>query len=349
MPEKRLSSSGAFDVAATLLVAYGASRENAKIVAEHLVDAERVGLASHGFLRLPQYIDEILAGEIDPAAVPVDQDHGSRIDIDGRRGFGQVAGARAVSHGIRLAQERGVGVVTVRQSGHAGRVGAYAERFGEEGFISVIFCSGPKSGHRVAPFNGREGRLATNPIAFSVPTSDYPIVGDFSTAAAPEGRIRLLRDLGLEASSETLLGPDGTPTIDPNVLYSVPPGTIMPFGGERLGHRGFALALLVESLATVFVGDDSADSSRIGNNLAIIVIAVGPEFRQRADGMAQYVLSSAPRGDKPVQLPGTIERERRLMTNEVVLSKATWQAIRDRARRAGVAVDEGSSWGPGLS
>ena len=67
-----------------------------------------------------------------------------------------------------------------------GRIGAYAERLGLKAICRLLFCSGPWSGHRVAPFNGREGRFATNPIAFSVPTSAYPIVGDFSTAAAPE-------------------------------------------------------------------------------------------------------------------------------------------------------------------
>ncbi len=336
MSEKRLSCSAASDVVVTLMLAYGASEANARAVAEHLVDAERVGLPSHGLLRVPQYVDEILAGEIDPVATPSEQGAGARIDMDGRRCFGQVAGQVAVEHGIRLAQKNGVGLVTVRQCGHAGRIGAYAERFGKEGFFSVIFCSGPRSGHRVAPFNGREGRLATNPIAFSVPTEGHPIVGDFSTAAAPEGRIRLLRDLGLEAPPETLLDADGQPTTDPCALYGYPSGTIMPLGGERLGHRGFALGLLVEGLATVLVGDDTADPSRVGNNLAMLAVNVDPGFRTRADGMAGYVQSSATRGDNPVVLPGRLEQERRARTNEVVLGEPTWAAILERGRRVGV-------------
>jgi len=341
MPEKRVSCRRAVDVAASLLVNYGASGENARIVAEHLVDAERVGLPSHGLLRLPQYIDEISAGEIDPAAIPVHRDLGTRVAMDGRRCFGQVAAELAVGHGARLADENGLGVVTVRQSGHAGRIGAYAERLGAEGYMSIIFCSGPRSGHRVAPFNGRDGRLATNPIAFSVPTSQGPIVGDFSTAAAPEGRIRLLRDLGLDAPPETLLDANGAPTSDPGALYRDPPGTIMPFGGERLGHRGYALGLLVESMATVLAGDDTADASRVGNNLAFIVLAVDSEFRRRALDMAQYVQTSATRRGNPVSLPGAIERHRRLEANEVVLGDATWEAITERAQRIGVAFDEG--------
>ncbi len=249
MADKRLSCSAALDVVEQLMVAYGASVTNARTVAEHLVDAERAGLPSHGMLRAPQYVDEILAGEIDPVASPSLRGTGARLDMDGRRCFGQVAGEMAVGHGTRLAQEHAIGVVTVQQCGHAGRIGTYAERLGKDGFLSVIFCSGPRSGHRVAPFNGREARLATNPIAFSVPTTQYPIVGDFSTAVAPEGRIRLLRDLGLQAPVETLLDAAGQPTTDAGVLYRVPPGAILPLGGERLGHRGFGLGLLVEAMA----------------------------------------------------------------------------------------------------
>ena len=339
VPDKRLSCPAATDMVVTLLMAYGASEANARAVAEHLVDAERVGLPSHGLLRVPQYVDEILAGEIDPMAVPSHRGAGPRIDMDGRRCFGQVAGQMAVDHGIRLAGDNSVGVVTVRQCGHAGRIGAYAERLGQEGFLSVIFCSGPRSGHRVAPFNGREGRLATNPIAFSVPTAQQPIVGDFSTSASPEGRIRLLRDLGLEAPPDTLLDADGQPTTDAGVLYGASPGTIRPFGGERLGHRGFALGLLVESLATVLVGDDTAEPSRVGNNLAFIVVKVDPEFRARADRMAEYVQSSQPRGDHRVTLPGRLEHERRLSANEVVIGEATWDAIVEGAGRAGIVLD----------
>ena len=188
MTELRLSPSAAVELVASLLVGYGASTADAKVVAEHLVDSERVGLPSHGLVRVPQYVDEVVSGDIDPAAVPtVHQQLAGRVDIDGRRCFGQVAADQAVRHGMTLAKEHGVGLVTVRQSGHAGRVGAYAELLGEAGFVSVIFCSAPRSGHRVSPFNGREGRLATNPIAFSVPTSGHPIVGDFSTAAAARG------------------------------------------------------------------------------------------------------------------------------------------------------------------
>jgi LDH2 family malate/lactate/ureidoglycolate dehydrogenase len=335
----RLSAEQATELAVEILVAYGAPPETARAVAGHLVDADRAGVGSHGLLRIPQYVDEVIAGEIDPMALPSVRDgHGGRVNLEGRRCFGQVAGEAAVEHGMRLAGAHGLGLVTVRQCGHAGRIGAYAERLGSAGYLSMIFCSGPRSGHRVAPFGGREGRLATNPIAFSVPTSGAPIVGDFSTAAAPEGRIRALRNLGLEAFPSTLLDAEGVPSLDPEVLYRTPPGTIMPLGGEQLGHRGFALGLLVEAVATLLTGDETADPGRVGNNLAFVVIAVDAGYRGRADLMSEYILSSRPRDGARVALPGTLEREHRAQAAEVVVEDSTWVAIAERAERVGLGV-----------
>ncbi len=339
MPSRQLAAGAARDLAAQLLEAYGAGQEQAEIVASHLVEAEESGLPSHGLIRVPQYIDEILAGEIRPRSLPAVRQTGpGRITIDASRCFGQVAGELAVRRGSQLADEGGLALVTVRQCAHAGRIGAYAEQLGIAGFLSVIFCSGPRSGHRVAPFNGREGRLATNPIAFSIPTSGWPIVGDFSTGATPEGRIRTLRNLGRPAPEDTLLDALGQPTTDPEVLYSDPPGVILPLGGGRLGHRGFALGLLVEAMATLLTGDETADTLRVGNNLAFAVIRTDADYPRRADRMADYIRSAAPSGPARVLLPGDLERQRRSAATRITVEDTTWQAIAKRAARAGVAL-----------
>lgn len=340
MARVRLTPKTALRLGYDLLAAYGSTPDNARVVAEHLVESERVGLPSHGVMRLPQYVDEILAHEIEPAAQPTSHSSGKvRLDLDGRRCFGQVAAKLAVINGIDVAKEHGMALVTVRQCGHAGRIGAYAEDLGTAGYLSIIFCSGPRSGHRVAPFGGRDGRLATNPMAFGIPTSSAPIVGDFSTAASPEGRIRNLKNLGLKAPPETLLDANGMPTVDPNVLYDKPPGTILPLGGEVLGHRGFALGLLVEAAATLLTGDATSDGSRVGNNLAMVVVSVDEAYRRRADDMGQYVLGSRPRESRTLKLPGQLEREHRGTNSEFTVDDTTWESIVVRARNVGVDVE----------
>ena len=326
---------------ADILFAYGANRADAAIVADHLVDSDVAGVRSHGLIRVPQYVDEILAGEVDPGASPaIARLTATRVEVEGGRCFGQTACVAAVSVGSEMSSESGIALVTVRNIGHAGRIGAYAEELGRGGFLSIIFCSGPRSGHRVAPFNGREGRLGPNPIAYSIPTEGAPIVGDFSTSSAPEGRIRRLQFLGQLAPPDTLLDSAGRPTTDPGVLYCKEPGTILPLGGARLGHRGFALGLLVEGLATLLAGDESADGSRIGNNVAMVIVPVDDGFCARARRMAQYVSSSVPSGGDPVILPGEPEQRHQAASLGIDVDATTWAAIVERAERRHVPVPD---------
>ncbi len=345
-----LTAAAAKRLVVQVLTAYGAPGDNAEVVAGHLVDCDLAGVPSHGLIRVPQYVDEILSGEIDPEAKPsVHHVSSARRDIVGHRCFGQVGCARAVGEASALAADHGLGLVTVRETGHAGRIGAYAESLGRMGLLSMVFCSGPRSGHRVSPFNGREGRLATNPIAFSVPTSGEPIVGDFSSAAAPEGRIRYLRNLGEDAPEDTLLDAEGRPSTDPNVLYTTPPGTIMGLGGTRLGHRGFALGLLVEAMATVFAGEDTEDPSRIGNNVTMLAASVDDEFAERADRMARYVVSSAPRGPSRWCFPGVpnngVVPSHNWCTWSARCGKGSDNALRLAASRCTRSYSDDRGWG----
>jgi LDH2 family malate/lactate/ureidoglycolate dehydrogenase len=112
----------------------------------------------------------------------------------------------------------------------------------------------------------------------------------------------------------------------------------MGLGGARLGHRGFALGLLVEAMATVFAGEDTEDPSRIGNNVTVLAASVDREFAERADRMARYVVSSAPRGSEPVMLPGGIEQRRRSQAEMVHVERSVWEGIGQRAAARGLTV-----------
>ena len=153
-------------------------------------------------------------------------------------------------------------------------MGAYPEALARAGCIGIAACSGPPSGHWVAPFGGREGRISTNPIAFAWPVEGAePAVADFSTAATAEGVVRSLRNRGLPAPDGMLRDAEGRPTSDPGVLYATPGGAIQPLGGS-LGYRGTALALLAEVLTTLLSGESIDDAARVGTDMAVIAIVV---------------------------------------------------------------------------
>jgi LDH2 family malate/lactate/ureidoglycolate dehydrogenase len=323
-----------------LLAAAGATASHAGVVVDHLLEADGMGLKSHGIMRVPQYLDEIAKGEIDPVAAPVFAHPApGRAACDGNKGFGQVVGQAMAHEAVRLAKGAGIAFVAGRHMGHTGRIGAYPEVIAAAGMIGIVVCSGPRSGHWVAPFGGREGRLATNPIAYAFPvTGAPPVVADFSTSVVPEGVVRNLKYRGLAAPAGALRDAAGRETTDPAAIYTTPRGTIQPLGGA-FGYRGTALAMLVEVLAALSAEDDTDDLKREGSNLAMIAIGTDHAFAGRAARMAAY-LRSAPALDpaRPVLLPG--EREQ---TNASAAAGApisvdgpTWAALAAAAKQHGI-------------
>lgn len=338
-----LAPAAAERLAGALLGAAGATPANAETVAAHLVDAELAGMRSHGLQRVPQYVAEIERGEIAPAARPVVEGSGSLRRVNGRRTFGQVAAVAAVQVVERAAREHGVALVTVHEAGHAGRIGAYVESLANAGLVALAFCSGPRSGHRVAPFGGRAGRLATNPISWAAPSAGgEPPVADLSTSTTAEGQVRLLRELGRRAPAGMLRTAAGEPTDDPADLYTDPPGTIEPLGGELYGYKGTALALLVEVMATLLAGEESDDGGRVGNNLALLAIRGDARLGARVDRLASYVRSSPTRaGIETVQMPGDRERAARRAADGVAVPGSVWRALEQLGQHFGVPVMQG--------
>jgi LDH2 family malate/lactate/ureidoglycolate dehydrogenase len=233
-----------------------------------------------------------------------------------------------------LASTAGVAFVVGRHMGHTGRIGAYPEAIARQGCLGIVVCSGPRSGHFVAPFGGLEGRLATNPIADAYPVEGgSAVVADFSTSVVPEGVVRSLKDRGLKTPEGALRDAAGRLTTDPNVLYATPRGTLQALGGA-LGYRGTALAILVDVLAALLVNDEADDPAREGSNLAMLAIALDGSFAGRAARMADYLRSSPPIDAlHPVMMPG--EREQRMMGGAsdatVLVDRPTWALMLAKA------------------
>jgi hydroxycarboxylate dehydrogenase B len=323
-----------------LLVAAGAPMRTAGIVVSHLLEADAMGLPSHGFMRVPQYLGDVTDGSTDPSAMPhIVRTAPGRAEVDGRRGFGQVVGAAMAEEAVALARDAGIAFVTGRHMGHTGRVGAYAEMIARAGMVGVAVCSGPRAGHWVAPFGGLEGRLATNPIAFAYPDGEgTSVAADFSTSVAPEGVVRARLHLGQKAPPGALRDPQGRPTDDPAALYATPRGTLQPLGSD-VGYRGTALAMLVDVLAALLAHDEADDPDRAGSNLAMLAIATGPDFPARAARMGRYIRATPPIDPaRPVQLPGERERAnaQRAAGRPVPVDPTTWAALRREAEARGL-------------
>ena len=334
----RVAPEGMLSIGQALLERAGATAAHARIVMEHLVTSSAMGLHSHGVMRIPQYLAEIQSGTIDPKAEPaIVQTAPARLAVDGRRGFGQVVGMLMVDALIPAARSAGMAMANGRHLGHTGRIGAYPEALARAGLVGMAVCNGSPSGHWVAAFGGRDGRISTNPIAVGWPVEgEAPVVADFSTATAPEGVIRVLRDRRSEAPEGYLRDAAGKATRDPNVLYAVPKGAIQPFGGA-LGYRTTALALFVEVLTTILNGDAVDDHSRKGTDMTILAIAPQSGFAHLARGLSDHMRAS-PSLDPahPVMMPGDREQATAAASRLLRVDGPTWDALTVAAGRAGL-------------
>jgi len=146
------------------------------------------------------------------------------------------------------------------------------------------------AGAQVAPFGGVARRLATDPMAFGMPTDDpdAPIVLDMATSVVAEGKVRVARNAERAVPGGWLLDGAGRPSAEPADLYGDPRGALLPLGGEA-GHKGFGLALVVEALAGALspAGTTRPDFERSGIGTSIGTHKSLRELLERAKALPE--------------------------------------------------------------
>ena len=325
--------------AVDLLHAGGATPEEARIVADSLVQANLRGHDSHGVMRIPFYLQNVKAGTLQPgAALRIERETPSALVCDGGWGFGQVLGRDLTRRLIAKASQTGIACGTLRQSAHIGRLGEYAEIAAESQMASIIVANTHGAAQRVAPVGGKRPRLGTNPLCMGMPGGHQgPFILDFGTSATAEGKVRVKKIAGQPVPMGWILDPEGRPTTDPNALYGDPPGSILPMGGEQ-AYKGFGLAYMIEMLCGGLSGGPCAHPNPpppVGNEAVFIVIDPGQlagveHLLCQATQLEDYV-RDVPRidGAPDITLPGDPERRtlQQRSAEGIPLDDGNWSAL----------------------
>ncbi len=341
-----VSAEKLMDVAKALLVAAGASQDEAAVVARYNIGANLVGHDSHGIILIPTYIDRIKAGHIVPQAPwVITQETATTTVIDGNWGFGYVVTDRAMRYTIEKAKTQNVAAATVFRQSHIGRLASYPLLAAGEGMIAMITADSGRSPKHVAPYGGAKARLGTNPICFAVPSNlDGPLVFDMATSAAAAGKINVATARGDQVPGGWLIDAEGKPSTDPRVLRSG--GALLPLGGTE-GYKGTGLAAIVEILSGLLtgLGFGIEPTGRHNDGCFIAVFKVEAfrslsTFKQEVTEFAQYLKATPPaQGFTEVFYPGEVEfrKEQDRRKNGVPVEDATWNKLRDLAQGYGLA------------
>jgi uncharacterized oxidoreductase len=332
-----------------LLAAGGTTAEEAEVVGRSLIGANLRGYDSHGVMRIPFYIDMIERGDTrSDVELTVITETPTSIVADANWGLGRVQCGRLLEGLIEKAKQHGIAMGTLKQASHIGRLGEYCEMAAEEGLLSLMMANTHGASRRVAPPGGIAPRLGTNPLAIGVPHGDKPIILDFSTSATAEGKVRVKKIAGDECPEGWLLDSTGRPTTDPEKLYTDPPGTILPMGGEQ-AYKGFGLALMVDIFAGALSGGLCARETPItpkGNCLFLVLIdpahAGGTEsYGIEVDQLIKFV-RSCPTADgvNGITLPGDPERQalERIEAAGLSIDEENWQQLTALAETLGVSI-----------
>lgn len=323
--------------------------DRATTVADVLVEADLLGHTTHGLNLLSPYL-----GELDKGAMRVDgdietvSDRGAVVTWDGNRLPGPWLVTRAFDLAAERARTHGTGTVVVRRAHHIACLAAYLPRITDQGLVALLLSSDPTV-KSVAPFGGTTAMYTPNPIACGFPTDGDPVLIDISTSTTTNGLTGRLRAAGQTLEHDWLLDNAGTVTRDPEVLFTDPPGTILPLGGVELGHKGFALGILVEALTAGLGGFGRADPPA-GWGAAVFVQVLDPAafggqaaFQRETGWFANRARNDPPRpGGPPVRMPGdgALQRRRDQLKNGVALHPSILPQLEPWAKKLDVAKPE---------
>ncbi len=297
--------------AAALFAKAGLDAPIADTVAEILVEADLLGVGTHGLQFVPAYIAGIESGRTAKSGEPtVLNDGGCALLLDGHMLPGQWVAVRALELALAGLAEYPVVTVAVRHSENISCLATYVKRAAEAGAMAILTTSSPGNA-AVAPFGGRQARYSTNPIAIGIPTDGAPILIDTSTSSTTNRNLERTRRTGGKLARPWVIDNQGRPSDDPAAFFADPPGAIMPAGGLDQGHKGFAFAILVEALTSGLAGVGRRDpKAAAGSNLFLQLIdpaAFGgaDAFRAETSAFAAQCRETPPLDPAhPVRMPG---------------------------------------------
>jgi uncharacterized oxidoreductase len=332
-----------------LYKAVGVPADQAKIVTDHLVDANLFGHDSHGSIRTPGYLKSIKAGNIKPVGdLNILRESSTTAVIDAEHTLGIVVAHKAMQMAVDKAKEYSLGAVAVHQSSHIGRLGDYPPIATEQGCIGLLILNG--GGRFTAPFGGTARRLPPNPIAASVPTpSGRPLMLDITTSMAAGGKVEVFRARGEQLPEGWLINEKGEAVTDPAAFRD---GNVamLPLGGP-LGHKGYGLSVMIDAIAGALshAGCSADPPTRGGSGFLALAIKIEAfidldEYLEEIGILCDWIKSSptAPGFDK-IYLPGEIEWEKRSdrEVNGIFIEDETWNKICESAKELGVGIPEG--------
>jgi len=334
------------DFCTAVLEKAGLPHDQARVTAEHLVEANLMGHDSHGVMRVPGYAQSLQAGRYLPVgAHEIERESSTIAVIDAKQGMGIVLAYEAMKMAVAKACRHDVGAVAVHSATHIGRLGAFPPLAAARDCIGIIMLNG---GTRfTAPFGGTERRLPPNPIAVCVPVGpDKTMMLDITTRMVAGGKVEVQAARNEAVPEGWLIDREGNPVVDPDALRA-PDVAMLPLGGPA-GHKGYGLAMMIDVMAGALsrAGCTRDRPTRGGSGFLCLALRIEAfvdlaEYYDEVQHLIDWVKSARPApGTRAVLLPGEIEEQRKQerTASGIPVEDTTWARLTATGQESGVSV-----------
>ncbi|MEX2617294.1 MAG: Ldh family oxidoreductase [Alphaproteobacteria bacterium] len=313
-----LATAEAQDLAERAMRGVGYDPADARILADHVMDAALCGYEYSG---LPKLLNVVDAPDFrEPRQTPrVLKESPVTALMDGGNQSGMIGIHYATQEAIRRATARGLAVVCMANTWMSGRSAYYCEAIARAGLVGIHTVSSPA---QVAPFGGAGPALGTNPIAFGFPSEGDPLVIDMGTSAFMATDLQLRERMGAPIPDGVALDASGRPTTDAREARR---GTLLPFGGPEGGYKGFGLALAMDAIGAL-----CAEAREAGDVRGYMIMAFKPDL---------FVSLDDYRRELAARIAAIKAVPRRPGVDEIRLPGERGYRVREVLRREGIEID----------
>ena len=332
------------DFTKKVLIGNGVPEAGAEIIARCLLAADLRGVDTHGVNRIPSYMARIREGVLNPAAIPTLQQITPVVaQVDGHNAFGFLGANMGMNAAIDMAEQYGIGMVSIKHSNHFGMSAWVVQQAIDAGMMSLVFTN---SSPALPVWGGKSKLMGVSPIACGAPAGiQKSFILDMAPSVAARGKIHKAKRRGEKIPSNWALDADGAPTDDPERALE---GVMLPMGGPK----GSALSIMMDVFSGVLSG--SAFAGHVTNpydpskpaDVGHLVIAIKPDlfmsledFKERMDYLYQRVTTSEKmKGVDRIYFPGEIEQltQERRKKDGIPYADAEVDALNEEARRVKV-------------
>ncbi len=330
------------DYCAQILVKAKIRQEEAKVIADNLVDANVMGVDSHGVTRLADYLARVDEGKIAlETNLTIERETTTTALFDAHNGWGQYAGKIAMETAIEKAKQHGCAFIGVKNSNHYGTASYFTRMAAEAGCLGMSMTNASPI---MVSWGAKKPTLGTNPLAIAVPTNQHPVILDMATSTVARGKINLAAKNKQSIPDGWAINEDGEPTTDAAEALK---GFLLPFGA-----KGSGLAIMIDIMTGVMTGSmfgenvprmyDDPEPQQLGHLFIVFNIEAFmdlEEFKARMDERIRQTVESPPsKGFDNVLMPGDIEQKTRSsrLAEGIPLSAAIYAELKQLGEKYGV-------------